>query len=81
MVGLWVVGGDEVIDGLPQLGDAREAGGCKRLAAEDAEPDLDLIELGGMGRREVEMHPRMGFEPAVFLGLVSGEVIEVRHLR
>ena len=45
---------DEGIDVCPELSDAGEAGALQRLATEDREPALYLIEPGGVGRREVE---------------------------
>ena len=43
---------------------------------QDREPDLDLIEPGGPGRREVERHVRMQLEPMVVPGFVGIEVVE-----
>ena len=60
-VGLGVVGGDEVVDRLAQLPGAREAGVGQRLPAQDAEPDLDLVEPGSVRGSEVKMDPRMRF--------------------
>ena len=43
---------------------------------QDREPDLDLIEPGGVGRGEVEMHIGVTLEPAVVLRLVGAKIIE-----
>ena len=71
-----VVGGDEVVDRLPPLRGAREAGVGERLPAQDAEPDLDLIEPGSVRGREVKAHPRLRPQPAILLGLVGGKIVE-----
>jgi hypothetical protein len=47
---------------------------ASRLALQDREPDLDLIEPGGAGRRKVEAHIGMAFEPSLVL-LVGVEVV------
>src|SRR5664280_1668568 len=46
------------------------------LPFEDAEPDLDLVEPGGVGWGEVEVDVPMAGQPAVVLGLVGTEVVE-----
>ena len=71
-LGVLVVGFDEGIDVLAELGDGSERGAVQRLSLQDREPDFDLVEPGGPRRREVEMHVRMTFEPAIVPGLVSG---------
>ena len=45
------------------------------MTLQDGKPDLDLVEPGGAGRGEVEMHPGMSLKPGVVL-LVSFEVVE-----
>ncbi len=50
-VGGFVVVGDERINVSPEFGNAGEAGAVQRLASDDREPTLDLIEPGGAGRR------------------------------
>ena len=45
-------------------------------SAEDGEPDLDLVQPGGVGRREVEMHVGMTCQPEVALGLVGVEIVQ-----
>jgi len=75
-LGVFVVGVDESIDVIPELLDRSEGSAIQRLALQDREPNLDLVEPGSPRRREVEMHVRMTFEPSIILGLVSVEVVE-----
>ena len=44
-MGLRVVSRDEVVNRRPQLRSARETGVGEGLPTQDAEPDLDLIEI------------------------------------
>src|SRR5215470_3726686 len=74
--GVVVIGLDEGIDVLLELLDRGEGGAAQGLAFQDREPDLDLVEPGGAGRREVEVHLGMTLEPAVALGLMGAEIIE-----
>src|SRR5438128_1374264 len=71
-----VIALDKGIDVFPELGDAGEAGTLEGLPAEDGEPALDLVEPGGMGRREVEMNILVPGEPAVALGFLGVEIVE-----
>src|ERR1700690_4680987 len=48
----------------------------KRLARQDREPDLDLIQPGCSRRRKMEMHVRMAFQPAIVLRLVGIQIVE-----
>ena len=52
---VFVVGFDVGIDVLLELFDGGERCAAQRLALQDREPDLDLIEPRRAGRREVEM--------------------------
>ena len=66
-LGILVIAGDvglELFDGLE---------GCagERLAAEDREPYLDLVEPRAMGRRVVEMHVAVARQPEVTLRFVG----------
>jgi hypothetical protein len=72
-LGMLVVGVDEGIDVLPELLDRGEGGAVQGLLLQDGEPDLDLVEPRGSGRREVETNVGMTLEPAVVLGLVGVE--------
>ena len=49
----------EGIDAISDLLGRGEAGALEGGAAEDREPDLDLVHPGGVGRREVEAHVGM----------------------
>ena len=71
-----VVGGDESVDSLAQLLGRGEAGALEGTAAQDREPDLDLIEPARVGRREVEVHVGVTLEPAVALGFMGREIVE-----
>jgi len=75
-LGVLVVSFDEGIDMLAELRDGSERSAVQRLSLQDREPDFDLVEPGGPRRREVEMHIRMTFEPAIVPGLVGVQVVE-----
>lgn len=62
---------DEGIDVCPEVSDAGEAGALQRLATEDREPALNLIEPGGVGRREVEVNVLVPGKPAIAFGLAD----------
>ena len=62
---------------LPELGDGREGGATERLPGKDGEPDFDLVEPGGAGRRKVEADIGMSLEPGL-IPLVGIEVVEDR---
>jgi len=70
-----VVAGHERIDVLPEFIRAGEAGALERLAGEDGEPALDLIEPGGSSRRVVEVNGLVPGQPPVALALVGVEVV------
>ena len=62
-LGRLVVGMNEGIDLLSDLAGRCEAGAAECRATENGEPDLDLVEPAGVGRREVEVDVRMLLEP------------------
>ena len=66
---------DVGIDVLLELFEAREGGAAERLALQDREPYLDLIEPGRACRREMKLHIGVGLEP-MFVFLVGVEVVE-----
>src|ERR671919_596789 len=66
-----VVALDEGVDRLAQLGDRGEAGAIEGAAGEDREPDLDLVEPGGVGRCEVKADVLVSCQPQIALGLVD----------
>jgi hypothetical protein len=65
--GLWVAGGDELIDGLPELADAGKTRSTQRLSSPQAEPDSHLIEPRGVRGSKVQMHLRMLPQLAILL--------------
>ena len=71
-----VVVGDEGVDVRDEFRNAGEGCAVERFAGEDGEPDFDLIEPGGVGRRVMEMHVLVAPQPHVALGLVGGEIVE-----
>ena len=66
---------DERIDMLLQLLDSRERCAAERLALQNGEPYLDLIEPRRSCRREVEVHFGVLLEPTLIL-LVGVEVVD-----
>src|SRR5260370_5987630 len=71
-----VIAFDECVDVSDELLDADKGLSRERLAGEDREPDLDLVEPRGMGRRVVEPDILVALQPHVPLGLVRREVVE-----
>ncbi len=63
------------MNGLDELIQARKAGISQRLALEDAEPDLHLVQPTGAGGCEVEGDVGVSGEPLVVL-LVRIEVVQ-----
>jgi hypothetical protein len=60
---------------LLKLFEGREGSTAERLSLQDREPDLDLVEPGRAGRREMKCHIGVGVEPILVL-LVGVEVVE-----
>ena len=56
---------DVGIDVLLELFEAREGGAAERLALQDREPYLDLIEPGRACRREMELHVGVGLARSI----------------
>src|SRR3954464_12892946 len=75
-IGAGIVAFDEGIDAISDLLGRGEAGAVEGGAAEDGEPDLDLVHPGGVGRREVEADVGVPGQPPVPLRLVGVEVVE-----
>src|SRR5258708_39952496 len=73
--GALVIAGHKAINGLPELRHRGEAGTLQGLAAQDAEPALDLIEPGSVRRRVVKMDIGVTSPPAVVLGLMATQVV------
>jgi hypothetical protein len=73
--GIFIVVFDEGIDVLLDLVDRSKRRAVQRLALQDREPALDLIEPRGACRRKVECHERVTLEPFVVL-LVCIQIVE-----
>src|SRR5579864_6110489 len=74
---LAVVAMNEVVDSRHQVTDAAERAAADGPLGDDVEPDLHLIEPGGIRRRVVHMEARTGGQPAPDLRmLVRGIVID-----
>ena len=58
-----------------ELGDGGEGAAADRLLRDDVEPDLDLVEPGGVGGGEVEMIAWPGGQPALDAGVLVGGVV------
>ena len=71
-----IVSFDEGVDVGDEVLDAGEGSAVERLQGQDREPDFDLTEPGGVGRRVVEMNVLVAAEPHVAIGLVGGEIVE-----
>ena len=71
--GVVVVG--EAEDPLLELGDGGEGAAADGLPGDDVEPNLDLVEPGGIGGGEVEMVARPVGEPALDAGMLVGAVV------
>ena len=70
------VGADKVVNGFAQAPERGHAQSSQGLTPQDTEPDLDLVQPGGMSRRVMEMHQWMLGQPAVMLGLMGVEVVK-----
>src|SRR5215471_16180344 len=53
-----------------------ERGILERVALQDREPDLDLVELGSLRRGKVETYVLVALEPTIILGLMGVEIVE-----
>src|SRR3984957_7933332 len=71
-----VVGVDEGVDLIANLAGRGKPRAGKSFGGENGEPDLDLIEPGGMGRRKMEMDVLVPRQPAVVGGLVGVEIVQ-----
>ena len=71
-----VVGVDKGVDLVANLAWRGETRAGQSLGGENGEPDLDLIEPGGMGRRKMEMDVLVPRQPAVVFGLVGIEIVQ-----
>jgi hypothetical protein len=67
---------NEFIDGKAQLSYTGKAGSSQGLAAQDAKPNLNLIEPGGVGWSEMKMHIGVSSQPTILFWLVAGKIIQ-----
>ena len=72
-LGCFIVSLDAGIDVFAQLRDGRKRSAAQGLSLQDRKPDFHFVELGGPGRREVEMQGLVSRQPAVVLRLVGVE--------
>ena len=71
-----IVGLDEGIDLIANLTWRGEAGASQGFGGENGEPDLHLIEPGGMGRRKMEMYILVPRPPAIVFRLMGIEIVQ-----
>ena len=62
-----IVAFDEFIDRIAQLGNTGKVGSSQGLTAQDTEPNLNLIEPGGVGWSEMKMHIGVSSQPTILL--------------
>ena len=75
-LGGFVVVGDEGLDMGDEFRDALERSSVEGFGGKDREPDFDLVEPGGVRRREAEMHVFVTLQPHVAFGLMGREIVE-----
>lgn len=76
-LGLAVVLGDVVADGLVQMRHETETAAANRRRGDLGEPALCLVEPGAVGRNEVRVETRMAHKPATHGGsFVRGTIVE-----
>ena len=75
-----VVGVDEGVDLVANLAWRSETRAGQSFGGENGEPDLDLIEPGGMGRRKMEMDVLGPRQPAVVFGLMGIEMSKIKWI-
>ena len=71
-----IVGFDEVIDRAAELPRRSETRSSQRLPTENAEPNLDLIQPGGVRWGVVKANVWMAPEPTVVLGPMSIQIVQ-----
>ena len=71
-----VVGVDKSVDVIANLARRGETRAGQSFGGENGEPDLDLIEPGGIGRGKMEMDVLVPRQPAVVFGLVGIEIVQ-----
>lgn len=73
--GVPIVVGHNTVNGLAQFDDRRETSPLQCLTAQSAEPALDLINPGSVGRGVVKTDVRVTSQPAVVLRLVRTQIV------
>src|ERR1700745_2989850 len=71
-----VIGVDKGVDPIANLAWRGETRAGQSLGGEKGEPDLDLIEPGGMVRVKMKMDVLVPRQPAVVFGLVGIEIVQ-----
>ena len=74
-MGAGVIAVGEVEDLFLELGDRGERATADGFLGDDIEPDLDLVEPGGVGGSEMDMVAGPSGEPALDLGMLVGAVV------
>lgn len=71
------MGLDEAVNALDELLDAGKRASTDGSAGDDAKPDLDLVEPGGIGWGEMEVEARVAGHPRTnFRVFVGGVVVD-----
>ena len=70
-----VVVDDKAIDLLGEFFDAAKSAPANGALGNDVEPDLDLVEPGGIGGGEVELVTRTSSEPTLHLGMFVRTIV------
>lgn len=70
------IGGNEIVNCLTQVSKRVHAQAFESLTPQDAKPNFNLIQPGGMGRSVMKMHVGVLGQPAVMLRFMGIKVIE-----
>ena len=74
-LGVFVGLREEAVDGGLEIDDALEDAALEPLLGQLGEEAFDRVEPGGRGRGEVEVEPRMPFEPGANLGMLVRRIV------
>ena len=74
--GVWIVDGDEAVDGISYVLNGEEVGPLERMSSQNTKPDFHLINPGWMCWRIVKPHVRMPEKPAVIFLFVRVQVAQ-----
>jgi len=72
--------GDEVFDLTTQVSDRSKGAAADRALRDEAEPALDLVQPGRIGRRVVQVKTRMTGEPGFDCGVFMRAVVIDDHV-